>query len=130
MQRTSRYATLGSLGAGNKKPETKQQAQQQGGKTKVVEIKSAEDKKRLLNAKNVVVVDIYGTWCGPCKSVAPRYEELAQKYPNHLFLKEDVDKKITKNIPGVPTFQIYKNKKLVHTVVGGNLAEVEQHINK
>ena len=35
----------------------------------------------------LVVVDYSTTWCGPCKVIAPKFDELSDKYPDAVFLK-------------------------------------------
>ena len=42
-------------------------------------IKSAGD--------SLVVVDYSTTWCGPCKVIAPKFDEFSEKYPDAVFLK-------------------------------------------
>jgi thioredoxin 1 len=36
---------------------------------------------------SLVVVDYSTTWCGPCKVIAPKFDELSEKYPDAVFLK-------------------------------------------
>ncbi|XP_067839670.1 thioredoxin-like isoform X3 [Heptranchias perlo] len=48
-----------------------------------VELKNAGDR--------LVVVDFFTTWCMPCKTIAPKIEELSTKYIDVVFCKVDVD---------------------------------------
>lgn len=36
---------------------------------------------------SLVVVDYSTTWCGPCKVIAPKFDEFSDKYPDAVFLK-------------------------------------------
>jgi thiol-disulfide isomerase/thioredoxin len=45
-------------------------------------IKSAGD--------SLVVIDYSTTWCGPCKVIAPKFDELSDKYPDAVFCKVSV----------------------------------------
>lgn len=64
-----------------------------------------------------VVIDFYATWCGPCKMIMPKFEELSNKYKNYTFYKANVDEcsKICQdfNIINVPMFFILDNEKVI-----------------
>ena len=40
----------------------------------------------------LVVVDYSTTWCGPCKVIAPKFDELSDKYSDSIFLKVRIHK--------------------------------------
>lgn len=60
-----------------------------------------------------VVVDCYAPWCGNCKMIAPKVEELAKKLPGYKFYAVDVDKcpKIAEalQIMNLPTLLVFEN---------------------
>ena len=45
----------------------------------VKELKSEDEFKREINSGSLVIVDFYAPWCGPCKRLAPEYDQLAQQ---------------------------------------------------
>ncbi|XP_071732097.1 thioredoxin F-type, chloroplastic-like isoform X2 [Rutidosis leptorrhynchoides] len=70
-----------------------------------------------------VVLDMYTQWCGPCKIIAPKFQGLAEKYLDVVFLKLDCNqenKPLAKElgIKVVPTFKILKHGKIVKEVTG------------
>lgn len=67
-----------------------------------------------------VVADFYADWCGPCKAIAPSYEQLAKKHslPDYLaFTKVNVDNvqqvAAEYGVSAMPTFMFFKNGKQV-----------------
>ena len=76
------------------------------------ELKDAGDK--------LVVIDFYATWCGPCKVIAPKVEEMSSSMSNVVFLKVDVDENEDAageyNISAMPTFIFMKNNAKVWVV--------------
>jgi len=84
----------------------------------VDEIESLEEFILLLKEKRdyLFVIDFFATWCGPCKVIAPVYENLAQSFSNEkiVFCKVDVendslDEVISSfKVQSMPTFIITK----------------------
>ncbi|GMT28305.1 hypothetical protein PFISCL1PPCAC_19602, partial [Pristionchus fissidentatus] len=81
-----------------------------------------------------VCVDFSAEWCGPCKQIAPFFDQLSNKYPTADFLKVDVDKcELTAGANGVnamPTFIMFVNKSKVDSVRGANQAGLEAMVKK
>ncbi|CAM8979785.1 unnamed protein product [Rhodiola kirilowii] len=76
-----------------------------------------------------VVLDMYTQWCGPCKVMAPKFQELSEKYLDVVFLKLDCNqdnKPLAKElgIRVVPTFKILKDNKVVKEVTGAKFEEL------
>jgi thioredoxin len=80
----------------------------------------------------LVVVDFYADWCGPCRMVAPAFEALAQKYTQVHFVKVNVDQAQEAaqqcSVRAMPTFQLFQNGRKVDEVVGANIAALERSI--
>jgi len=86
-------------------------------------INSSEFQNEVLNSSDVVLIDFFAEWCGPCKMLAPAVEELSREMEGKAkVFKLDVDKSgdIAQkyNIMGVPTVMIFKNGAAVDKMVG------------
>jgi thioredoxin 1 len=71
----------------------------------------------------LVVVDCWAPWCGPCQIVAPIIEELARQYVGKvLFGKLNVDENslvaMRYGIMSIPTLLFFKNGELIDRIVG------------
>lgn len=86
-------------------------------------ISSSEFKSQVLESGELVMVDFFAEWCGPCKMLAPALEELGSEMEGRArILKVDVDRSPDLaqkyGISGVPTVMIFKNGTAVEKMVG------------
>ncbi|KAK0090587.1 hypothetical protein PV325_010553 [Microctonus aethiopoides] len=102
----------------------------------VVVIEGMNDlKKRLEDAGDaLVVIDFFATWCGPCKIIAPQFEELSKKHSSVIFLKVDVDENdeisATYEVSSMPTFVFIKKGEVVHQFAGASANKLIEAIEK
>lgn len=72
--------------------------------------------------EELVLVDFYANWCGPCQMLSPILEELSKTHKNLNIVKVDVDKfqNLARKygIMSIPTIKIYKNGTLTKESVG------------
>lgn len=71
---------------------------------------------------DIVLVDFFATWCGPCRMLSPVLEEIANDRSNIKVVKIDIDESaaLAKNfgIMSVPTLLLFKKGKLVDQRTG------------
>ena len=70
-----------------------------------------------------LVVDLWATWCGPCKAIAPVISELAEQYDGKIVVgkcdvEENDDIAIEFGVRNIPTILFFKEGKLVDKMVG------------
>tara|TARA_B100001094_G_scaffold327722_1_gene386531 strand:+ start:1158 stop:1481 length:324 start_codon:yes stop_codon:yes gene_type:complete len=80
-----------------------------------------------------VVVDVFATWCGPCKMISPIIEEIAGDYEGRVKvgkLDADAEQKIAADyqVRGLPTVLFFKNGEVADTQVGA--ANKAQYVEK
>lgn len=95
-------------------------------------IKSAKEFDALISGDKLCVVDLFATWCGPCRMLAPTIESVANKSTgNYLVAKVDVDDveevAIRYGVNTIPTILYIKNGTLLEKTIG--LVKEEQILN-
>lgn len=70
----------------------------------------------------VVLLDFYADWCGPCQMLSPIVEEIAEENPQFLIGKVNVDKEpeLAQRfaVLSIPTLAVMKNGTVINQVVG------------
>ena len=100
------------------------------------EIKNKEEFDQMVKAeKGLVVVDFWAKWCGPCKTIAPQFLELAQNNINVVFAKADIDVIGDElvdfcGIESMPTFKFYVSGKESATVEGADIDDVVKKVSE
>jgi thioredoxin len=91
----------------------------------------------ILSSNRITVVDFYADWCGPCKAIAPIYEQLSAQLsrPGTLaFTKVNVDsqKQIaqTYNITAMPTFMIFKSGRESKRIKGADIKALDAAVKQ
>ena len=71
---------------------------------------------------NLVLVDFWAEWCGPCKQISPILEEIANEKENLNIIKLNIDENPATpqkyNVRGIPTLMLFKDGKLIDTKIG------------
>ncbi len=94
-----------------------------------------ENFEQTVNNHNMVVVDFWAPWCGPCRSFAPAYEAASEKHPDVVFAKVNTEEQQTLaghfQIRSIPTLMIFREKIVIFAQPGAlPAAALEQVIEK
>lgn len=88
----------------------------------MVEVLNEKEFDNIINENDKVLIDVYATWCGPCKMLAPIIDELASEIDDYKFYKLDIDSSLVLaeqyGIMSIPTLLIFENGKLKSKEVG------------
>ena len=89
-----------------------------------MEIKVTEDNfESYKNGELPLVVDLWATWCGPCRMLSPIISELAEEYDGKLVvgkcdIEENEDIPMQFGVRNIPTLLFFKGGELVDKFVG------------
>ena len=84
--------------------------------------------KDVLKSSCPVLVDFWAQWCGPCKALAPKLDEIAKEYGEKIRVaKVDIDQNktipVTYGVRGVPTLALFKDGQIMDQIVGNHPKE-------
>lgn len=56
------------------------------------ELENCDQFNDIIKNQRFIVIDMFATWCGPCKRINEPMNQLSEKYPHIMFVKLDIDK--------------------------------------
>jgi thioredoxin 1 len=77
----------------------------------------------VIQSTNLVVVDFYATWCGPCRVLSPMLDRLAASFTNNIkFVKVNLDEapELAQkySVEAIPTLLFFKRGELTDRMLG------------
>ena len=97
----------------------------------VPEIQNTEDKKNMLSAFKICLIDVYADWCGPCKLTTPAFTKMFKNYNLNGVVglaKENVELGLSRSVQVIPTFQFIVDGNLESIITGADMDSVEQKL--
>ena len=85
--------------------------------------------RELVSRNEPIIIKFTATWCGPCKRIAPKFEELVEKVKHLVDIvivdaDEGCDICSSLKVKGYPAFVSYVNGEMVESMLGASETEL------
>lgn len=83
---------------------------------------TAQEFNDTVNGNDIVLVDFWASWCGPCRAFAPTFSKASEANPDIVFAKVDTEAEeqlaAAAEIRAIPTLMAFKKGHLVFNQAG------------